>query len=109
VNGSELFWSLVEPMFTDAAVTRSTMMGLPCVRYDGQFFASLDRASAGLIVKLPPDRVRELVASGAGQPFAPGGRVFSQWVLMPVADAEQWAALLEEARALAAGSRRSVS
>ena len=40
MTGEELFWELVEPMYADAAVRRSTMMGLPCVRLHGRFFAS---------------------------------------------------------------------
>jgi hypothetical protein len=39
-DGDTLLWDLVEPMFADPAVTRSTMMGLPCVRYAGRFFAT---------------------------------------------------------------------
>jgi hypothetical protein len=51
MTGEELFWDLVEPMYTDPAVHRSTMMGLPCVRLDGRFFASLDRRTHALLVK----------------------------------------------------------
>ena len=29
------FWALAEPMLAQAGVTRSTMMGLPCLRIDG--------------------------------------------------------------------------
>lgn len=51
VNGEELFWDLVERLFADPAVRRSTMMGLPCVRLDGRFFASLDRRTGALLVE----------------------------------------------------------
>ena len=34
MTAEELFWDLVEPMYADPAVQRSTMMGLPCVRLD---------------------------------------------------------------------------
>ncbi len=57
MTGEELFWDLVEPMYADPAVQRSTMMGLPCVRLDGRFFASLDRRTGALLVKLPAERV----------------------------------------------------
>ena len=36
----ERFWALAEAISANAHVTRSTMMGLPCLRWDGQFFAS---------------------------------------------------------------------
>lgn len=43
MTAEELFWDLVQPMYADPAVQRSTMMGLPCIRFTGRFFASLDR------------------------------------------------------------------
>ncbi|GAA4952436.1 hypothetical protein HD597_000345 [Nonomuraea thailandensis] len=52
MSPEELFWELAEPMLADPAITRSTMMGLPCLRYDGRFFACLDRREQALIVKL---------------------------------------------------------
>jgi hypothetical protein len=101
-NGEALFRELVEPLLTDPAVQRSTMMGLPCVRLDGRFFASLDRRTGALLVKLPDGRVAALVAEGAGEPFAPAGRVFREWVAAPHPDRDRWQALLAEARAYAA-------
>ena len=52
------------------------MMGFPCLRIDGAFFASLDHRTGHLIIKLPADRVDELVDVGTGQSFAPNGRRF---------------------------------
>jgi hypothetical protein len=98
MTGEELFWALVEPMYADPGVHRSTMMGLPCVRLDGRFFASLDRRTHALLVKLPPERVGELIAGGVGAPFAPAGRVFREWVTIPQPDRERWRRLLTEAR-----------
>ena len=98
MNGEELFWDLVEPFFADPAVQRSTMMGLPCVRLDGRFFASLDRRSGALLVKLPPERVQRVIGDGHGEPFAPAGRVFREWVALPRPDRRRWRALLAEAQ-----------
>jgi hypothetical protein len=102
MDGEGLFWELVEPMYADPAVRRSTMMGLPCARLDGRFFASLDRRSGALLVKLPPQRVAELVGGGEGEPFAPAGRTFREWVAIPRPDRGRWQALLAEAKAYAA-------
>jgi hypothetical protein len=104
LTGEELFWELVEPMYADPGVQRSTMMGLPCVRLDGRFFASHDRRTGALLVKLPRDRVDRLVAAGAGEPFAPAGRAFREWVAIPESDRERWRRLLIEARDHAAGA-----
>ncbi len=99
----ELFWELVEPMLADPAITRSTMMGLPCVRHEGRFFASLDRRNQTLLVKLPRRRVAELIDEGAGEHFAPAGRTFREWVALRDPDRLRWQALLDEARAHVAG------
>jgi hypothetical protein len=99
----ELFWKLAEALFADPAVTRSTMMGFPCLRANGNFFACVERATGNLIVKLSAERVRDLVASGAGIPFAPNGRVFREWVAFPVPDQDEWTVLLDEAKAFVNG------
>jgi len=104
VSGEELFRELVEPMYADPAVRPSTMMGLPCVRLRGRFFASFDRRSGALLVKLPAERVRQLIAAGDGEPFAPAGRVFREWVALPRPDMRRWRRLLAEARDHAAGA-----
>jgi hypothetical protein len=98
-----LFWRLAEAFYTDPAVTRSTMMGFPCLRAGGKFFACLERGTGNLVIKLPAARVAELVATRAGLPFAPNGRVFREWVACPVPDEAQWSALLREAKAFVHG------
>ena len=94
----DLFWTLAEELYADEAVTRSTMMGFPCLRVDGAFFASLDHREHHLIVKLPADRVTEVVESGLGLNFAPNGRIFREWVAIPEPDEAVWRDLLLEAK-----------
>lgn len=102
MTGEELFWQLAEPLLADPAVTRSTMMGLPCLRRNGRFFASLDRRSQALLVKLPADRVTALIAASHAEPFAPAGRVFREWAALPRPDRRRWRTLLNEAHRFAA-------
>ena len=109
MTAEELFWDLVEPMYADPAVQRSTMMGLPCVRFDGRFFASLDRRTGALLVKLPSERVRQLIDAGHAQPFAPAGRTFREWVAITVPDRRRWQGLLAEARDHAAARQPPVT
>ncbi len=71
-------------------------MGGPCVRVDGEFLALVDFNGSGMVVKLPRGRVDELIASGVGQPFAPAGRVFKEWVSIPIPDRDVWRSLLIE-------------
>ena len=91
------FWDLAEPLLARPGVTRSTMMGLPCLRWNGAFFASCDRRTGDLLVKLAETRVDELVASDRAQPFAPAGRRFRAWAAIPDDRSRSWKRLLDEA------------
>lgn len=95
------FWQVAERALSEDGVQRATMMGFPCLRVDGAFFASCDHRSGALIVKLRQERVKGLIAAGAGQPFAPAGRTFREWVLVAERDAPRWRALIDEAREFA--------
>lgn len=103
MTGEELFWQLAQPLLAEPAVVRSTMMGYPCLRLDGRFFASVDPRTQALLVKLPAARVNALIGAGHGEPFAPAGRVFREWVALPRPDRRRWRALLDEASRFAAG------
>lgn len=92
-----LFWEVATSFLAHETVSKGTMMGFPCLRVNGDFFASADHRTGDLIVKLAESRVDELIAAGVGQPFAPAGRRFRQWVAIPARDAEQWRQLIAEA------------
>ncbi|MGE0140646.1 MAG: hypothetical protein AB7R77_22810 [Ilumatobacteraceae bacterium] len=96
------FWDLAEPMLARAGVSRSTMMGLPCLRIDGQFFGSFDRSTGDLLVKLPEARVDQLVETGRAHSFAPAGRRFREWAAISPTRRRSWSALLDEALAFVA-------
>ena len=98
------FWSFAEPLLAAPFVTRSTMMGFPCLRVSGRFFASFDQKTGALVVKLPAARVDELISSGQAEPFAPAGRRFREWASINAAKRTRWSALLDEALAFVAGS-----
>ena len=102
IPGEAGFRDLTEPLLARPGVERSTMMGLPCVRLSGAFFASFDRRTGALLVKLTEPRVDELVASGRAVPFAPAGRRFREWAAVPADRSGSWRALLDEAERAAA-------
>jgi len=95
--GEVRFWELAEPFLVRSGVTRSTMMGFPCLRINGQFFASVDRSSGNLLVKLPEARVDALLDAGRAEPFAPAGRRFREWAAVPHSRSRTWSKLLDEA------------
>ena len=103
--GEVRFWSLAEPLLEQAGVTRSTMMGFPCLRLDGDFFASCDHRTGSLVVKLDESRVTALVEAGRAEEFAPSGRRFREWASIPVRRQRSWGALLDEALQCAASRR----
>lgn len=90
------FWEVAEPFIVNGA-EQSTMMGNGCLRSDGEFFASLDRRTGELIVKLPADRVEELIDGGEAKDFAPNGRRFKEWASIPTQRESAWSLLMEEA------------
>ena len=103
-DGQAVFAALADTLLDRPQVTRSTMMGLPCLRIDGAFFGACDRRTGNLLVKLPRDRVTALVARGEAEPFAPAGRRFREWAAVPHAHVGTWTALLDEALTFVAAS-----
>ncbi len=91
------FWKLADPLLRKPEISEGTLMGFPCLRVDGEFFATCDHRMGDLIVKLSRDRVQELIDEGVGEPFAPAGRVFREWVFVRGRDAKRWRALMREA------------
>jgi hypothetical protein len=66
---------------------------------NGKIFAMLVRGK--LVVKLPKQRVDELVAARAGTYFDPGhGRLMKQWISIPAGKAE-WLEMAREAHRFA--------
>ena len=50
-------------------------------------------------MKLPRQRVDELIASGTGKRFDPGhGRLMKEWVTIATSHSRDWGTLAEEAR-----------
>jgi len=92
-----LYNELSDDLLYDPAIGRATMMGYPCVRLAGRFTASYDDKAGCLVVKLPRHRVTELIENGDGEPFAPAGKVFREWVSITRVDRSLWQAVLAEA------------
>lgn len=71
----------------------------------GKFFAMTSRGE--LVVKLPAERVDELVAAGRGHPFEAGRRVMKEWVSLRPDDEATCAAYVTEARSFVAALAQS--
>lgn len=79
--------------------------GSSALRIHGAIFAMLTRDQ--LVVKLPPERVAELVSDGTGRPFDAGkGRPMKQWLTVTGQDERTWSALAQEALGYGSSLRR---
>jgi hypothetical protein len=103
VTDHDLFWELIEELqLQDPRVEEGTIMGGRCARVAGEFLGLVDFKGSGLVVKLPRSRVDALIEQGIGRPFAPAGKVFREWVSVPVRDRRRWRTLLREGVAFVA-------
>ena len=92
-----LFWELAaELMEADPRVEEGTIMKGRCLRASGEFVGLAGFKGGGLVVKLTGERVAELILEGTGEPFAPAGRVFKEWLSVPKLDRRLWLRLLRE-------------
>ena len=81
--------------------SKSKAFGSGALKMNGKIFAMLSSRGA-FVVKLPRQRVAELVASNAGRQFDPGhGRLMKEWLELMGDNPESWRALANEALALA--------
>ena len=92
-----------QALLADPEVTRSEKRGFGSsgLWVAGKVFVMLVKDD--LVVKLPRQRVDELVAAGLGARFEPGpGRVMKEWLTVPVTSPADWLLLANEARELVA-------
>jgi hypothetical protein len=89
-------WQELVATTTGGPVTEGTMFGSKGLRTGKKFFAVWWHEQ--LVVKLPAERLAELVAAGDGQPFEPmPGRAMNGWLV--VEPSVEWPELAAEARA----------
>jgi hypothetical protein len=97
VDPEARFEAVVERFADDARVTAGTGFGSsPGRRVDGRIFAMLVRGE--LVVKLPRQRIDDLIASGTARWFDAGkGRPMREWASVGTTDAPAWPGLVAEA------------
>jgi len=96
-------WDELVASAEGGAVSRGSMFGSQGLRTGTKFFAIWWHER--LVLKLPPDHLRELVSAGQAAPFEPmEGRAMNGWVV--VASSADWPPLVEEARAFVESQRK---
>ncbi len=75
------------------------------LRVNNKVFAMIS-AKGEFVVKLPRERVNELVSAGVGEHFDPGhGRLMREWLAVDAASEERWLPLAREAMEFVASRR----
>ena len=76
-----VFDALAQQYLGEPGVAEGAMFGMPILKIRGKVFAGDWKGE--LVVKLPRERVEQLIAAGEGEPFAPmAGRVMKEWALV---------------------------
>lgn len=98
MDAPDRFAAVVRAFARKRHVTTGRMFGSAGLKTDGKTFAMLVKGR--LVVKLPRERVEELVGVGSGKPFDPGhGRLMREWVAVDPGSTEDWLELAREAEA----------
>ena len=92
------FVRVVEAFAEDPRVSHDEGKGFGsgALKVNGRIFAMIS-SKRKFVVKLPQDRVDDLVASGQGERFDPGhGRLMKEWLVVTAGEA-QWTEIAREA------------
>lgn len=97
-NPEEIWKPIADEQLKLHGVTGGTGFGRSTgLRIEKKIYAML--VNGELVVKLPRDRVDELVGAGVGRRFEPGtGRVMKEWLSVPAGASRRWKALVREAK-----------
>ena len=108
ISADERYADLVAEFLGRPNVTQEGKgFGSSALKVDGRIFAMLTGRSE-FVVKLPRQRVEQLIAGGGGVAFDAGkGRPMKEWLVLAASSALDWNALTEEALAFVGRSARS--
>lgn len=67
------------------------------LKFKKKMFVMLSKGN--FVVKLPAERVSELVTTGKGLPYDPGnGKFMKEWVIIPIENSKKWEEFSLEAK-----------
>ena len=96
----EAYARIVEDLDGEPGVATGRMFRSVGLHHETRYFALLN--DGRLVLKLPAERVAELVAAGAGEHFEPGpGRAMREWITLAEPGVDDWPGLVDEALAYA--------
>ena len=93
----EEFWSKVKAHFLKMSDVQKQGESLKTRK---KMFAMFSKGN--YVVKLPKERMEELISSGDGLPYDPGnGKIMKEWVIIPEEYANKWIEYASEAKTFA--------
>jgi len=97
MTAEQMFQGIADGLLRERSITQAKMFGAQGLRSGGKVFAFLWKQR--LVVKLPQDRVEQLVREENAVRFDPGhGRVSKEWVSVAADAKTNWTRLVHEAR-----------
>ena len=94
---AEESWSKVKEHYLKMSGVQKQGESLKICR---KMFAMLSKGN--YVVKLPKERVRDLLSSGEGLPYDPGnGKIMKEWVIIPEKLSGRWVEYASEAKKFA--------
>jgi hypothetical protein len=94
---AENYWSKIKTHFLDMGDVQKQGESLKTKK---KMFAMFTKGN--YVVKLPKERVQELLTSGEGLPYDPGnGKIMKEWVIIPLETADKWIDYASEAKKFA--------
>ncbi|HEY3001944.1 MAG TPA: hypothetical protein VGJ44_06305 [Kribbellaceae bacterium] len=86
----------VAAKLADAGVAKGSMFGMPCLKVGKKMLGGI--WGDAMNFKLPPRAREAALALPGAEPFDPGmGRPMKEWVVVPLAQADRWPELAEQA------------
>ena len=97
MNREEIYADIKEYFANNSQVEVSSGKGAQGIKYKGKMFIMF--YNGDLVIKLPPDRIKELIEAGDGMPFDPGtGKPMKDRMLIPINKKHLWIPLSEESK-----------
>jgi TfoX/Sxy family transcriptional regulator of competence genes len=97
MDANNHFQSVIEAFSGDSSIKPAKMFGADGLKVNGKFFATFFKGA--FVIKLPKERVEELVKAGKGEYFDPGmGKVMKEWVAIDLSASKEWIALAKESK-----------
>ena len=94
---AEEFWSKVKEHYLKMSDVQKQGESLKTKK---KMFAMFSKGN--YVVKLPKERVEELISTGDGLPYDPGnGKIMKEWVIIPEEYANKWIEYGSEAKTFA--------